>query len=159
MWKTEINIIYLHVTCWEHIWILWKRSKRCGDKNWIGGWSVCELWINNIVILLIWTQKVYFSDDDAIYDVIIQEPVWKWRHDMKSAGIHLLNYFSLRQTQPFSFLDKWTGPILPFVVLPLYIISCKYCSVVYFLETSRTKPRKYTISPEGKSKTQKRLDA
>ena len=24
---------------------------------------------------------MYFGDDDAIYDVIIQEPVWKWRHN------------------------------------------------------------------------------
>ena len=34
----------------------------------------------NVHILLISSQKVYFGDDDAIYDVIIQEPVWKWRH-------------------------------------------------------------------------------
>ena len=31
-------------------------------------------------ILQILTQKLYFSDDDAIYDVIIQEPIWQWRH-------------------------------------------------------------------------------
>ena len=37
--------------------------------------------------------------------------------DMKSAGIHLLNYYSFRHTQPFSFWDKSTGP---FVVLALY---------------------------------------
>ena len=43
----------------------------CGYKNWIGGWGVCELWKNNILILLISTQKLYFGDDDAIYDVII----------------------------------------------------------------------------------------
>ena len=49
--------------------------KVCGYKNWIGGWGVCELWKNNILILLISTQNLYFGDDDAIYDAIIQEPV------------------------------------------------------------------------------------
>ena len=24
---------------------------------------------------------LYFGDDDAIYDVIIQEPICKWRHN------------------------------------------------------------------------------
>ena len=48
----------------------------CGYKNWIKGWGVCELWKNNILILL--TSK-NFGDDDTIYEVIIQEPVWKWR--------------------------------------------------------------------------------
>ena len=24
---------------------------------------------------------MYFGDKDAIYDIIIQEPVWKWRHN------------------------------------------------------------------------------
>ena len=38
---------------------------------------------------------------------------------MKSAGIHLLNQYSFRHTQPFAFLDKSTGPILPFMVLAL----------------------------------------
>ena len=38
---------------------------------------------NNVLILLISTQKLYFCDDDAIYDVIIQEPVWKWRHNYR----------------------------------------------------------------------------
>ena len=27
------------------------------------------------------TQKSYFCDNDAIYDVIMQEPVYKWRHN------------------------------------------------------------------------------
>ena len=47
----------------------------CGYNYWIGVWGVCELWKNNILILLISSQKLYFGDDDAIYDVIIQEPV------------------------------------------------------------------------------------
>ena len=50
---------------------------------------------------------------------------------MKSAGIHLLNYYSFRHTQLFSFLDKWTEPILPFVVFPLS--SCM--NIVKFLKT------------------------
>ena len=54
--------------------------KDCGHKNWIEGWGVFKIWKNNILILLILIQKLYFVDDDAMYDVIIQEPVWKWRH-------------------------------------------------------------------------------
>ena len=43
------------------------------------------MWImkNNLQIFLISTQKLYFVDNDAIFDII---------RDMKSAGIHLLNY-------------------------------------------------------------------
>ena len=36
-----------------------------------------------MLILLISTQKSYFCDNDAIYDVIMQEPVWKWRHNFR----------------------------------------------------------------------------
>ena len=42
--------------------------------------------------------------------------------DIKSAGIHFLNYHSLRPPQSFSFLDKSMGPILPFVALALFAI-------------------------------------
>ena len=49
--------------------------------------------------------------------------------DMKSAGIHLLNYQSLRHTQPFLFLDKSTGSILPFTVLPLSLKSSLLLSI------------------------------
>ena len=69
-------------------------------------WSEAGAYVNykknNVLILLISSQKMYFGDDDAFYDVIIQEPVWKWRQttDMKSAGIHLLNPYSFS-----SFLD------------------------------------------------------
>ena len=55
----------------------------CGYKSWIGGWGVCKLWKNNRLILLISIQNLYFGDGDAIYDVIIEEPVWKWRHIYK----------------------------------------------------------------------------
>ena len=30
---------------------------------------------NNVLILLNQSQKLYFGDDDAIYNVILQEPV------------------------------------------------------------------------------------
>ena len=40
--------------------------------------------------------------------------------DIKSAGIHLLNYHSFRPTQPFLFLDQSTWQILPFVALAIY---------------------------------------
>ena len=36
-----------------------------------------------ILILLISLQKSYFGDDDFIYDVIIQELVWKWCYDYR----------------------------------------------------------------------------
>ena len=55
----------------------------CGYQNWIRGGGVCELWKNNVLILLITSQKLYFCEDDAIYDFIIQEPVWKWCHNYR----------------------------------------------------------------------------
>ena len=42
--------------------------------------SEVGVYVNNekkVLILLISSQKSYFGDDDAFYDVIIQEPVWK----------------------------------------------------------------------------------
>ena len=65
--------------------------------------------------------KVVFGDDDAIHDIRLKK---QFENDvitieMKSAGIHLLNYQSFRHSQPFLFLDKSTGPIFPFLVLPL----------------------------------------
>ena len=38
---------------------------------------------NNVLILQFSSQKLYLGDGDAIYDVIIQEPVWKWRHNYR----------------------------------------------------------------------------
>ena len=40
--------------------------------------------------------------------------------DMKSAGIHLMNFQSFIPTPTFLFLEKSTGPILPFVALNLW---------------------------------------
>ena len=60
---------------------------------------------NNILILQISTQKFYFGDDDAIYNDIMQNQFENdaITTDMKSTGIHLLNYKSFRHTQPVSF--------------------------------------------------------
>ena len=55
----------------------------CDYQNWIGGMGVCELWKNNVLVLLISSQKLYFGDNVAIYDVIIQKLVWKWRNNYK----------------------------------------------------------------------------
>ena len=43
------------------------------------------MWImkNKVLISLISSQNLYFGDDDAIYDVIIQDPVWKWCHNYR----------------------------------------------------------------------------
>ena len=41
-----------------------------------------KIWKNNIITLLLSTQK-YFGDNDGVYDVIIQEPVWKWLHNYR----------------------------------------------------------------------------
>ena len=54
--------------------LIYKKSSEnalnvCGYKNWIKVWGVCELWKNNILILLISTQKLYFGDNDAIYNI------------------------------------------------------------------------------------------
>ena len=34
-----------------------------------------------MLILLMSAQKSYLCDNDAIYDVVVQEPVRKWRHN------------------------------------------------------------------------------
>ena len=57
------------------------------------------MWImkNNVLILLISIQKLYFCDDEAIYDVIIQEPVWKWRHNYRhEISISKSFYFTIK---------------------------------------------------------------
>ena len=53
---------------------------------------------------------------------------------MKSAGINLLNKYTFRHTQPFSFLHKSTGPILPFVYLALSIIKYYFKRIKYLLK-------------------------
>ena len=66
--------------------VLWKSSQRARTTNGEFGPvpcqnGVCENWENDMLILLISTQRSYFCDNDAIYDVIMQEPVRKWRHN------------------------------------------------------------------------------
>ena len=80
---------------------------------------------NSILIFIISTWKLYVGDDDTIYDAIIKT---KFENDvipsdMKSAGIHSLNCYSFRHLKPFSFLDKSTESILPFVVLALSYVT------------------------------------
>ena len=43
--------------------------------------GIYEIWKNNMLISLFNIIKLYFVNDDAIYDVIMEEPVEKWRHD------------------------------------------------------------------------------
>ena len=66
------------------------------------------------------STKFYFCDADAIYDIIMEEPVRKWRHYYRH-GINkdLLNNESFRPAELFWFFEKSTGPILPFVALAL----------------------------------------
>ena len=46
----------------------------CSNKKWIGGWDVCEIkWENILLIYLISSQKSYFCDNDAIYDIIMMQ--------------------------------------------------------------------------------------
>ena len=99
--------------------IFFKRSKRVVTKIGSEVGAYVNYKKNNLLISLISSQKLYFGHDDAIYNLkkLFENDVIST--DMKSAGIHLLNQYSFRHTQPFSFLDKSTGPILPFVVLAL----------------------------------------
>ena len=73
----------------------------------VGAYVIYEK--NNILILLILTIKLYFGDDDAINEVKIQEPAWKWFNKFRNEIIRdplLLKYYSFKHTQPFSFLEK-----------------------------------------------------
>ena len=73
---------------------------------------------NNVLILLISSHKLYFGDYNAIYDVLIQEPVQKCRHNYRhEISRDRFDESVLFQTYSTSFILKSTGPILPFVVL------------------------------------------
>ena len=85
--------------------------------------DVCELWKNNILNLLISTQKWWW---------------WRylWRHNSRTS-LKMTSklqawiqhgYWSCRQ--PFSILGKSSGPILPFLVLALYKRASRPNSVV-----------------------------
>ena len=60
---------------------------------------------------LIKTQKLYFCDRNAFYDVIMQETVRKRRHNHRHeiSRVHLLKYHSFRPTQQFSFQTNQQG--------------------------------------------------
>ena len=75
----------------------------------------------------------FLTPKKAICQVWLKLAEWLWRRKfenevittgMKSAGIHLPNYYSFRHTQPCSYLDKLTGSILQFVVLALWSFWC-----------------------------------
>ena len=42
------------------------------------------MWKSNMLILLISTKKLYYGENYAIYDVILQEPIWKRHHIYKN---------------------------------------------------------------------------
>ena len=72
---------------------------------------------NNELMLLISTQKGAFSVMMTLFITFKNDVITT---DMRSTGIHLLNNYSFRHNETFSFLDKSTGLIMPLVVLPLY---------------------------------------
>ena len=69
--------------------------------------------------------------------------------DMKSSGIHLLNYQSFRHFKPFSFLDKSTGPILPLVVQALNISIILF--IIHFFFDFQCKNVNINITSNGKT--------
>ena len=73
---------------------------------------------NDVLILQISSEKLYFDHDDAIYDVIVQKTVWKWRHNYRhEISKDQFAESVLFQTYSTIFIfDKSTGPILPFVI-------------------------------------------
>ena len=90
----------------------------CSSKNWIGGWGVGEIWEISMQILLFSTQKSYFCDNDVIYDVIMQEPVRKWRHNYKheirqgfiywiTTLLDQLNHFYFKTYRQGQFCRSW----------------------------------------------------
>ena len=58
-------------------------TKSIGSKF----WAYVKYEKNNILLSLILSQNLHFGNDDAIYDVIMREPLWKWGqnsiHEMK----------------------------------------------------------------------------
>ena len=49
-------------------------TKSIGSKF----WAYVKYEKNNILLSLILSQNLHFGNDDAIYDVIMREPLWKW---------------------------------------------------------------------------------
>ena len=89
-------------------------------------------------MLVLLTQKSYFLDNDAIYDVIMQKPVRTRRHNHRhKISRDSFAEKSLFKSQSFSFLDKSTGPYLTFVALAL----SKICQCIFIMSL---------LSPLGK---------
>ena len=71
------------------------------------------MWKSNMLFLLISTKKLYFGDNYAIYDVILQEPIWK-RHYIYKNEYSRDPFTELLVFSTYSIVEKPTGPILPF---------------------------------------------
>ena len=94
---------------------LLKRSKRVWLlklDRWLG-----RMWIMEKILLIsiISSQKLYFGDVDAIYDFIIQEPFWKWRHYYRHeisrdhySSRHIQQFFIFKQIDRSNFVVR--GP-------------------------------------------------
>ena len=82
----------------------------------VGAYVIYE---KNVLILLISSQKLYFGDDDAIYDTRFQEPVWKWRHYYrKRNALHFWGRNALYALASFSIFPIFGYPHMtnrPFV--------------------------------------------
>ena len=59
------------------------------------------------IILLISTQQFYFCDDDTIYDIIFQEPFWKWHHNTDNNEISRDPFAELHCTTPLDILNHF----------------------------------------------------
>ena len=80
--------------------------------------------IQILLVVFLWRWRYY--------EVIMQAPIKNdvITTDIAPAGIHLLNYQSLRHiVQPFSFLGKSTGPFSPFVYLAFSTIFKWYIRI------------------------------
>ena len=63
--------------------IILKRFKRLyNNKNLIWGWDICEIWRKTLIVLIL-TQKMYFRDNCAIHEHIMEEQkcVLNWSID------------------------------------------------------------------------------
>ena len=101
-----------------------KRRFICSNNNWFGCLGVLEILENSMLIFVI-SNKSRISVIMTLFmtsqcknrlgnDVITP--------NINSAGIHLLYYQSFRPIQSFSFLDKSTRTILPFVAKAPYTL-------------------------------------
>ena len=102
-----------------------------------------RMWIMKIKLnLLISSQKLYVGNDDAIYDVIIQEAVWKWRHkyrpeisrDPFSESVLFQTYstiFIFRKIDRANFVVR--GPSSLYILVHSYKLQCNMFSFRLFL--------------------------